>query len=112
MIILFVVSASTYLQEKVGKNMEEFLLNSDANKEKNIPRMDQIVGHTRNKSQKRSNSDQYGEKIVSLTKCEGAVSKLKSQDDVEVQASIQIDDELESSQEIIDLECDSHIGSR
>ncbi|KAG6736597.1 hypothetical protein POTOM_060536 [Populus tomentosa] len=98
--------------EKVGKNMEEFLLNSDANKEKNIPRMDQIVGHTRNKSQKRSNSDQYGEKIVSLTKCEGAVSKLKSQDDVEVQASIQIDDELESSQEIIDLECDSHIGSR
>lgn len=99
-------------KEKVGKNMEEFLLNSDANKEKNIPRMDQIVGHTRNKSQKRSNSDQYGEKIVSLTKCEGAVSKLKSQDDVEVQASIQIDDELESSQEIIDLECDSHIGSR
>lgn len=98
-------------KEKVGKNMAEHLLSSDA-MEKNTPCIDQIVGHTRNKSQKLSKSDQYGEKTVSLTKCEAAFSKLKSRDDVEVQASIQIDDELESSQEIIGLECDSHTGSR
>ncbi|KAJ6731192.1 DNA REPAIR DEAD HELICASE RAD3/XP-D SUBFAMILY MEMBER [Salix viminalis] len=69
-------------------------------------------GHTRNKSQKLSKSDQFGEKTVSLTKCEAAFSKLKSQDDFEVQASIQINDELEISQEIIDQECDSHTSSR
>ncbi|KAJ6392425.1 hypothetical protein OIU77_026231 [Salix suchowensis] len=98
-------------KEKVGKNMAEHLLSSDA-KETNTPCMDQIVGHTRNKSQKLSKSDQYGEKTVSLTKCEAAFSKLKSQDDFEVQASIQINDELEISQEIIDQECDSHTSSR
>lgn len=91
--------------------MAEHLLSSDA-KETDTPCMDQIVGHKRNKSQKLSKSDQYGEKTVSLTKCEAAFSKLKSQDDVEVQASIQINDELESSQEIIDQECDSHTSSR
>jgi Fanconi anemia group J protein len=81
-------SASTYLQEKVGKNMADLLPNPDANKEKSLSPKDQIKGHPRNKSPKLRKFDQYGEKTVSLTKCEAAATKLKSQDQVEVQASM------------------------
>ncbi|CAK7346015.1 unnamed protein product [Dovyalis caffra] len=99
-------------KEKVGKNMADVLLNSDAKEEKNISHKDPMKQHTRNKSQKSSKSDQYGETVVSLTKCEVVALKLKSHAEVEVQASIQIDEDMESCKEIIDQECDSLIGSR
>ncbi|KAJ6931695.1 hypothetical protein NC652_015012 [Populus alba x Populus x berolinensis] len=83
-------SASTFLQEKVGKNMADLLPNSDANKEKSLSPKDQIKGHPRNKSPKLRKFDQYGEKTVSLTKCEASATKLKSQDEVEVQASMDL----------------------
>lgn len=76
--------------------------NSDTNLE-NMPSIFQSKGSTRNQDQKLNKSDNCGQKEISLTKYSTSFPLLKSQDDVELQASAQMDEGADNCQEIIDL---------
>ena len=111
------------MQERVGKEVFNTVQNSDINLEK-IAAADQGKGFTRNKNQKVNKASKCGlrlasngmmgmEKTATLcqsptcsTKYDATFVSSKSEDDVEVQASVLTDVKHTSScREYVDLDC-------
>lgn len=95
------------MQERIGKNTVDVLKSCDINEEKSESMiiMDQSKGFKRKEKQKLNNSDQYGQKVISVSNYNASLSLLKSQGDVEVQASLRMDEDTNNCIEYIDPEC-------
>ncbi|PON84934.1 hypothetical protein TorRG33x02_193320 [Trema orientale] len=92
------------VQERVSKNMVNVVDNSVTSFE-NIPSTVQNKGSTRKQDQNLNESDHCRQKEISLTKYNGNTffPSLESQDDVELQASAQMEEDADKSPEFIDL---------
>ncbi|KAJ4828057.1 hypothetical protein Tsubulata_049121 [Turnera subulata] len=99
-------------KEIVSKNTMEPLINSHANGGQSIPSKDHSKGCTRNRNQKLNKGNTCGGKLVCSTNCNDTFPELTSQIDTGEHASVQIDDNLDSCKEIIDLESVNHKESR
>lgn len=78
---------------------------SDTSKGKNMTAGDQVEVCARNEKQMLNKSDHSGGTPVPLAKCD-PTSPEKFEDDVEGQASMRMNEDIDSQREIIDLECD------
>ncbi|XP_050210814.1 uncharacterized protein LOC126661090 [Mercurialis annua] len=92
------------VKENVGKKMVDLLPNTEADGQQISP-MGPAKGCRRGKNQKLNESDNCGEILVSWTKRDAA-SQLKPNNGAG-QSYMQVDMDIDSQKEIIDLECDS-----
>ncbi|PON34292.1 RAD3/XPD family [Parasponia andersonii] len=92
------------VKERVSKNMVNVVENSVTSLE-NIPSTVQSKGSTRKQDQNLNKSDLCRQKEISLTKYNSNTffPSLKSQDDVELQASVQMEEDADNGPEFIDL---------
>jgi hypothetical protein len=91
----------TCLQERIGKNTVNILKNFDINEEKSESMiiMGQSKGFRRKENQKLNKSDR---EVISVSNYDASLSLLKSQGDVEVQASLRMDEDTNNCIEYID----------
>jgi len=84
----------TCLQERIGKNTVNILKNFES-----MIIMGQSKGFRRKENQKLNKSDRD---VISVSNYDGSLSLLKSQGDVEVQASLRMDEDTNNCIEYID----------
>ncbi|KAF2310235.1 hypothetical protein GH714_007353 [Hevea brasiliensis] len=94
------------VKDNICKKMVDLLPNSDTSEGKNMPAGEQVKGCAKNKKRMLNKSDHSEGIPVQLTKCDATSPEAKFQDDVEGQASMQMNKDVDSQREIIDLECD------
>ncbi|KAL5848005.1 hypothetical protein ACOSQ3_011529 [Xanthoceras sorbifolium] len=80
--------------------------------EENYPSINARRGFTKQKNQKLNKFDHSEQKVHSMMKHDAPSPELKSPGDIEVQASVQVDTDINSCKGYIDLECSFQNNSR
>ncbi|GAV88138.1 DEAD_2 domain-containing protein/Helicase_C_2 domain-containing protein [Cephalotus follicularis] len=99
------------VKDQICKNQTNNLQNFGTSDE-NIPSVEQNNGFSRKKNQKLNKSDNVGLEAISALKIDATFPQPKPLGDVKVQASVLADEDINSCEEFVDLECSYKKDSR